>query len=145
MRKFLATSICLLFSQVFGLDPSCVRDIEENFFNPYYVSQALSLHDFSQSAWSEVNRNLKTRVGGIPALVRQKANKLSPNPFDAPYDPEEAANVLKEALYETLEQTLHDFNVTDPYEIREMFNYILEKQAPRWKACFPEEDIKQKK
>lgn len=126
----------------YSSEPACVRELEEVFFNPYYVSQALSLHDVSQSAWAEVNRVLKQKAQNVPALVREKAKAMDPNPFDVPYDPDGASKVLKEVLYGVFAETLTQFNITDPYEVKEMFAYLLERQADKWTSCFGVEDSK---
>jgi hypothetical protein len=141
MQIGVASTLLMIFPLLGWSDePSCVREIEREFFNPVFVSQALSLHDVSQSAWSEVNRVLKQKNGDIPGRVRDRAAKMNPNPFDTPFQAKEAKQVLQDVLYEILTETLASFNITDPTEIREMFNYIREQQADKFIRCFGKDD-----
>jgi hypothetical protein len=119
-------------------EPACVRQIESTFFNPVYVSQALSSHDVSQSAWSEVNRRLREEaVPQIALRVREQAAAMHPNPFDAPFQPDEASKVLQGVLYDLFAAVLREFNISNPQEIREMFDYIRQQQGGVFAACFP--------
>jgi len=136
-------SFLLSISAGWADEPSCVRELERDFFNPVFVSQALSLHDVSQSAWAEVNRVLKQQIGAIPGRVRDRAARMNPNPFDIPFQEHDAKQVLESVLYDVLAETLKQFNITDPTEVREMFNYIREQQADKFVRCFgKDEDVK---
>ena len=130
------------FLTVLAEEKACVRDIETYFFNPIYVSQALSLHDVSQSAWSQVNLKLRERNSEIPKLVMDKVSKMDPNPLRTPFDPREAAKVLEEALFEMLASVLTEFNIENPLRGGEMFNYIREQQNSRFIDCFGAEENK---
>lgn len=133
----IATPLC------FSEPPACYRKMEREFFNPDYVSQALSFHDISQSAWPEVNRVLKEHSTLIPERTRALARKQHPNPFNVPFDGEEAAKILTQVQLEVLAKTLARFNINSPYVVRQIYDYIKQQQHAQWDTCFGiEEEIK---
>ena len=143
-RLLVFLSVFFLWGAVISAEERrCVREIENTFFNSVFVSQALASHDVSQSAWSEVNRKLQARVDDLPRLVKERASSMHPNPFDSPFQPHEAAKVLQEVLYDLFASVLREFNVDNPFAVREMFNYIRQQQNRRFVDCFGiEESLK---
>jgi hypothetical protein len=138
---YLALLVILPLAVLQGEEKACIREIESTFFNPFFVSQALSLHDVSQSTWSQVNLELQKKIPSLHPLVLEKAAKMQPNPLKTPFQPHEAAQVVEEALYEVFASVLAEFNIQNAYEIREMFNYIREQQNSRFVDCFgPQEN-----
>lgn len=118
---------------------TCYRQIEQNFFNPILVSQALSLHfTFPQSSWNEVNRKLQQNASQVPRLVRERAVRMSPNPFNVPFNYHEAAELLRQALLEVLANTMAEFQVTNPSQIKAIFDYLRIRQLHQITECFGE-------
>jgi hypothetical protein len=95
----------------------------------------------SQSAWTEINRVLKQNSGVIAGRVRDRAARMNPNPFDTPFQAQDASKVLQEVLLDYFTETLRGFNIIDPTEIREMFNYIKEQQSDKFVRCFGKEEV----
>lgn len=117
--------------------PSCYRQIEQNFFNPIFVSQALSLHfTIFQSSWSEISRKVRQNATQVPRIVRERAEKMHPNPHNVPIDYYESAKLLREVLLEVLTATLVEFQITNPNQINQIFDFVREKQQPQLDACF---------
>lgn len=120
-------------------EPNCIKELARDFFNPDYVSQALSMHDVSQSAWTEVNRVLRANSSTIMTRIRARAAHFSPNPFDTPFQPHEASLVVNGVLYDVFAETLAQFNITDPIAVKEMYYYIHEQHADKFLKCFGKE------
>lgn len=116
--------------------PPCYRDLEANFFNPKLVSEALSLHSVFQSSWTLIISELQTNVKRVPELVKARAKQMERNPFEPTFQPQEAAALLRQVLFEVFSQTLADFHITNQNNINEMFQYIRERQSYRFLACF---------
>ena len=116
--------------------PPCYRDLETNFFNPALVSEALSLHSVFQSSWTLIISELQTNVKRVPDLVKARAKKMERNPFEPTFQPQEAAALLRQVLFEVFSQTLADFHITNQNNVDEMFQYIRERQSQRFLACF---------
>lgn len=119
-----------------------MQDIERHFFQPNDVSQVLAFHEVSQGAWTEINRILMANAKNVPNLVLAKAARMNPNPLNPPFQWIAASHILKEALFEVFSGTLTIFNINDPGQWQEMFDYLFEKQKTRWVACFGEENPK---
>lgn len=137
---FLALIFCSHAVQAEG--PACLAVLENSFFNPTFVSQALSLHDVSQSAWSEINRALHQNARNIPQRVKAKARAMHPNPLESPFDSKQALKVFREVLFEVLSETVAPFGITNPTEVYEMITYIQLQQQKRFSACFGDEKDK---
>jgi len=118
--------------------PSCYNSIVQNFFNPVLVNQALSMHDdIYQSSWSEISRNLKSQTTDIPRLVKERASKIHPNPFDIPFNPEVAGEVLKQVLVGILAQTLTYYQINNSSnKANDIFNYLQHLKMEQWNECF---------
>ncbi len=124
--------------------PACYRDIERSFFRPELVSQALSFQiSIPQNTWTPINTALGRNAGQVPKIVRERAAKLHPNPFDTPFDAEIAEQLLTQALVEVLAKTLVQYNITHPGVVREIFLYIQAQQIKKWTACFPKDEHKE--
>lgn len=125
---------------VFSTDvPPCYRNLEVNFFRTDLVNEALSLHGVSQSKWNLINTQLQGNVKGVPQLVKEKAKKMEPNPFDPPFQSQEAAELLRQVLLEVFSETLANFHITNQANVKEMFQYIRERQSQLLISCFGQE------
>lgn len=117
--------------------PSCFFQIEQEFFNPTYVTQAISSNRrIAQSSWSVINQQLQKNVQSIPSIVSQRAEKMHPNPLSPRFLPLEAEKLLNDVQFEVLARTLLPFQVTNPHEIRDILNYLRSKMAKKWSSCF---------
>lgn len=119
--------------------PPCYKNIEANFFRPEHVSEALSLHSVSQSNWSLINAELQQQMKRVPNMVRERADRMDPNPFGAPFQPQAAVEILRQVLLEVFSGTLALFNINNQQKIEEMFQYIRQRQGQRMLACFGQE------
>lgn len=142
--------ICILLSLISfffhgianGAIPPCYQELEKNFFRPELVSQALSFHLYiSQSSWSAINAEIKKRSKDIPRMVRERAAKMHPNPFEIPYQPEAAGAVFESVLRDVLAASLATYNVTNQVVVAQIFEYLQQKQITLWNACFVSEEI----
>lgn len=119
--------------------PPCYKNIESNFFRPELVSEALSLHSVPQSNWALINTELQHELKRVPMMVKERANKMQPNPFGTPFQPQAAVEVLRQVLFEVFSSTLTTFNITNQQKIEEMFQYIRQRQSQRMLSCFGQE------
>jgi hypothetical protein len=131
------------FSAMFAEVPPCFRDLENNFFRPNLVNEALSMHSVFQSTWTPINQQLSRNARRAPEIIRARAKQMDPNPLGTPFLPKEASWLLQQVLLEIFSETLTPFHVVSPGKIEEMFQYIREKQIQRFHACFGDDaDIK---
>lgn len=129
------------FQTVVAEVPACYHKIEETFFNPTYVTQALAMHRYIfQSTWIEINSDLQHNAKRIHDMVQKKAAKMSPNPFGPPYKPLIVAKLLEAAQIEVLAMTLSKYGVKNPSQVMDIYNYIRERQLPMWEECFGVEE-----
>lgn len=138
--NFLIFALALTAVPILSADvPPCYRDLEVNFFDPNIVNEAFSLHAISQSNWNLINTELQRNMKQVPELIRERAKQIDPNPFESPFQPEAASELLQQALLEVFSKTLSIFHITNQYNIEEMFNYIRKRQRARLTACLGEE------
>lgn len=114
----------------------CYKDIEKDFFREAFVSQALNLHTVSQSTWTPINIRLRQNARKVPELVKQRAAGMRRNPFNYPFQPEEAGEVLMQVLFEVFASTLAEFNINNASDVSQMFRYLRDRQQERLVACF---------
>ncbi len=143
--------IFLIFAnlQAYNDQPSCLQDLEVNFFNPKLVSEALSLYSVDMNIWPLVNQELKRRSSGIPSKMKQRSDKMSPSPLDYPFQPLVVGEMLRQILLEIFTSVMSDFRlssgiVTSDDSIREMFGYIRRQQKARIEACLGENAMEPK-
>lgn len=125
--------------RTFAAESQCYKEIESNFFNESLVNQALANHNISQSNWALINQTLKSNNKNIPSIVRQRAKTMSPNPFDTPFRPLEAAKILNQVQLEVFASTLATFGINSPVEVKQMFLYIRQNQSHKLVSCFGKE------
>lgn len=120
--------------------PSCYREMEINFFKPNLVNEALSLHSVPQSNWTPINQELQKNVRFVPQLVKERADRMIPNPF-VPFQPQAASALLRSVLFEVFSRTLAVFHITNQNKVDEMFQYLRERQSQLFLSCFGEEVV----
>ncbi|MBA3816896.1 MAG: hypothetical protein H0X29_10345 [Parachlamydiaceae bacterium] len=130
----IATPFC-----IFAQESGCYLNIERNFFNESVVNQALASRNISQSNWTLINQSLRAKTREIPAMVRERAKKLNPNPFDTPFRPIVAGEILKQVQFEVFVATLALFKITNLNDIQDMFIIIRKSHRANLKECFGEE------
>lgn len=139
-KILLATLLMTLnTTSVFAEAPPCYRALEVNFFNPNLVNEALSLHAVSQSNWNLINSELQKNLKIVPETVKERAKKMDSNPFNYPFQPQEASELLRQVLFEVFSKTLATFHITNQDNVEEMFQYIRERQSQRLASCFGQE------
>lgn len=133
----------LFISQGHAEPPPCYQKIERSFLNPYYITQAISLNrNIFQSSWLPITEEIKKNARNLPALVRQRAEQMKPNPFGTPFLPKQAGLVFEQVIIEILATSLAIFNIGSPNDVMIVFNYLLEQQKTEWAACFGEKKDK---
>ena len=119
--------------------PRCYAKLESSFFNPYYLTQALSLNrNIFQSSWSTINQTVQIKAQRVPQMVRDRAERMNPNPFGNPYHPKEAGELLEQVLINVLAESLALFGITNPHDVKVVFDFVLEQQRAEWIVCFGE-------
>lgn len=121
--------------------PSCVRDLELNFFPQTLVNEALSLHGISQSNWTVINYELGKRIKKVPQIVTKNAGLMIPNPIGPPYQPLILQQIVEAALLEVFKETMSLFRIYTDNQVAEMFAYIRNKQKLRLIGCFGEPQV----
>lgn len=144
MKKHFFVGILCLIASSASAEPACVRDIELNFYQTNLLNETLSSHSISQSNWVLINYELSSRVKDVPSRVRKRAEKMSPNPFDEPYQSLVVQDLVEKALLEVLRDTLLIFNITNPGYAEDMFKYIRDRQQQRFLNCFGEKPKEKK-
>ncbi len=135
------TLLTLFIHPISAKPPECYFEIERTFLNPYYVIQAFSLNRIIyQGAWNGIVGQLNTNAKRIPMMVKQRASKMNPNPFNDPFQPKEAGEVFEKVVVEVLTMTLGPYEIVSPPQIQKIFNYVREQQQNKWNACFGEEE-----
>lgn len=137
MRFFFILLIAAPFF-IFAEESACYLNIERNFFNENVVNQALASRNISQSNWVLINQALRANSTEIPKIVRERAKKLNPNPFDTPFRPIIAAQILKQVQFEVFAATLATFKINNPSDIEAMFRYIRKSHSANLEECFGE-------
>lgn len=132
----LLTSIVATAYASYNASPSCMRSLEENFFDNTTVSQALSLHRVDTGSWTPIYEDLVYYSKDIHRIIEQEAKRQNPNPLYNPFDPEKAEKLLLNALYTVFYNTLTYHQVTNVNDIQEMFSYVVEHNRPRLETCF---------
>lgn len=123
----------------FLAEPRCYQDLEVNFFREDIVSQALSLHNVAQGGWYAITQQLKERSRDIPKTIHERAARLGRNPLSYPFQAKEAAELLRQVLWEVFYTVIEQSPVIsqiNPSDIPSMFAYIRQQQAAKLKACF---------
>jgi hypothetical protein len=139
--------LCMLFIslssfvQAYDASLRCYKDLELNFFQPALVSQALSMHHVDQSSWNPILQTLKESSKKVPGMIKAKAKRYTPSPFEPLFIPEIAKQILEETLYEVFFNTIVSYNRYQQIrlngdDIRIMFMYILSKQEKKMESCF---------
>lgn len=119
--------------------PKCLREFETDFFPYDILSEALSMSFIGQSQWTLIYDELKRRNSSIIDQVKAAGRQMRPDPFENPFDPEQAEKVLMQVLFKEFNDVLVLFNVANPLTIRSAFEYIRRRQAPRLKNCLQSE------
>lgn len=136
--------VCFLnmSTAVFAFDasPRCFKELQLHFFQPAIVSQALSIHRVDQSVWTPIVQLLEEASKKVPEIIKKRAQGMNPNPLEPIFIPEVAKALLEEALFDVFSGVLISFNNYQDIringnDIRDMFNYIMEKQASRIDGC----------
>jgi hypothetical protein len=137
---------CCLFWNGSGLKaveniPPCFADLEVNFFNYTLLAQAFSMNRISQSLVSSILTDLQQRSQQVPALVRDQARALIPNPLEYPFQVPTATALLKRTLHAVFRQSIivnYALQGTNETAIGTMFEYIWFNQSQRLVQCLGE-------
>lgn len=129
----------LLFSPASQLaayaTPSCLKYVASTFYDDNSFQQAMNLHNVAQSSWDLIRTELKSRTEKVFDEMYLEGKQQESNPFDYPFQPEEAEKLFLKALFKQFNETLRKYNATSTVDIRGMFEYIKAYQKARLHAC----------
>jgi len=118
--------------------PPCFRDLQTNFFSYEVMSGAFFLYNVHQSDWQPLYQAVQSNAALVPSIVQAKAARKIPNPL-YPFQPQVAVQILLEAEFEIFAGVMRNYQSTQLYIndslIRQMFNYIRERQNDRIARC----------
>lgn len=136
MRHFL-WFVLLAPSLIWGFDdsPRCLREVEINYLDHRYLQEAFDMYRIFQSQWTQILTTLSQRVPNIPGMVRDRARKMSPDPFEHPFDGEKVKSIILDVEFEVLQEVLITNYVTDLNAINGIFNYVRSRRENYLDAC----------
>lgn len=137
MKKLIVLLLCM---HVFccAVEPQCFRELARDFFNnDQAIMQALSLHEITESSWTPIVKNLQRNSKNTISIIHQRARLMDVNPLN-PFQEKSAEQLLTVVLMESFQSVLNSYLITNPTDIREMFNYIKAHQV-LWNECFNSE------
>lgn len=142
---FTVIMICTAASLLaYNDEPACFKELKTSFFQTNLVYEALSMHNVAQNQWPVITQKLQLRSKWVPAMVKERADRMRPNPLDYPFNPLQADEILSQVLLEIFYQVLHEsWSNANPYndnDIKNMFRYIRTQQKDRLKACLTVSD-----
>lgn len=145
IKFLLELQLLLIPLSLFGWDdsPACYKRLERYFFKEIYLYEALSLHNVYQSNWKPIYNELESYMREAPNMIKERARAMDNNPLEHPFQPEAAKKLLFDTLFDIFQKVLLDWsvnaeNVINQNDIREMFEYIKNKQQDQIDLCFPE-------
>lgn len=135
---FIGVSACPLLT-AYDDSPRCLREFETNFFPYDILAEALNMSFIGQSQWTLIYDELRRRSSSIVDQVRDQGRQMRPDPFENPFDPEQAEKILLQVLFKEFDDVMRSFNVANPLTIRSAFEYIRRRQAGSLKGCLQSE------
>jgi hypothetical protein len=137
----------LFYSTTIGAIPSVVPDripcfveLETGFFSEPIVNQALSLYNVRQELWVPINQLLQQKSLGVPKRMQDRTAYMVPNPIEYPMQRGATAKILKQVLFEVLDEVIRQYHTAEiPSEIpntKLIFEYIFSRQFPAFLKCF---------
>lgn len=137
---FFVLALCFSAS-VAGLErqPPCFRELQTTFFEQNLVAEALNASRVDRALWQPIYRDLQRESSSVPRLVQTLAANRNPNPLSPIFRPEEAFEVLQQALTMTLTNVLFRYRTLN-YTINQTtvdgaFRYMWQRQFPKLRSC----------
>lgn len=121
--------------------PSCLYDLQVNFFPPSTSRQAFDMFYVFQSHWDLILTSLKYEANQVPRIMKERARALKPNPMDYPYDADKTKELLLAVEYEVFHKVFIRNYVYDLQAIRGMFDFIVDRQQNRINACLVKKKV----
>jgi hypothetical protein len=117
--------------------PNCFKKIEEEIFNQRNLDQTFSMHLYymNQGSWNILYKLLRDQTHDLHQKLRKAGNQFERNPFDHPFQPKAALNLLHDTLFIGFERVMRENNVNSAEVITSMFDEIWRKQAGRLAEC----------
>lgn len=141
MKKFLLALLLPFYLMGFNDAPSCLYDLQVNFFPPDISRQSFDMFYVFQSQWDPILTSLKYEAGQVPRIMRERARALKPNPIDYPFDADKTKELLLAVEYEVFRTVLVRNYVYDLQAIRGMFDNIVLHQQKRIDACLVKKKV----
>lgn len=119
--------------------PPCYQELQTTFFEQNLVAEALNAARVDRALWQPIYRDLQRESFAIPKLVQNFARALNPNPLTPAFIPEQAFEVLQQALAMTLRNVLFRYRTLN-YTINQTtvdgaFRYMWQRQFPKLRSC----------
>lgn len=135
MKTILLTLFLSL--SLFGYDdsPRCLYELQTHFFDPRYVKESFDLYRVFQSQWDSIIVNLRQDVQYVPRIVRDRARRLRPDPFEHPFDAEKVKELILAVEFEIFRDAMvrnYFYDVSATYG---MFDYIRSRQEKKIDHC----------
>ena len=126
---------CNQLVEAFNDEPNCYKELKTTFFQRRLLEQALSMYDVNQSQWPLIAQMLVDRSLMVPNIIKQRAQRMMPDPLEYPFNSSEAVKLLKQVLLEVFAQVMRESGIFNENVVRGMFEYVYKKQDARFEAC----------
>lgn len=144
MKKFLLTLLIPMSLMGFNDAPSCLYDLQVNFFPPDISRQSFDMFYIFQSHWDLILTSLKHEANQVPQIMRERARALKPNPMEYPFDADKTKELLLAIEYEVFHKVLIRNYVYDLQAIKGMFDNIVQHQQKRIDGCLVKKKVMQR-
>src|SRR5665647_459566 len=144
MKKFLLSLLIPMSLMGFNDAPTCLYDLQVNFFSPDISRQSFDMFYVFQSHWDPILTSLKYEANQVPRMMKDRARALKPNPMDYPFDADKTKELLLAVEYEVFHKVLIRNYVYDLQAIRGMFDNIVLHQQKRIGACLVKKKVMQR-
>lgn len=118
----------------------CFAELETSFFLEPIVNQALSLYNVRQELWIPINELLQRKSLEVPERMKVRTAYMVPNPIEYPIRRAATAKILKQVLFEILDEAIRQYPNTEtggePPNPQLIFEYIFSRQFPAFLKCF---------
>ncbi len=141
MKKFILSLLVPLSLMGFNDAPTCLYDLQVNFFPPDISRQSFDMFYVFQSHWDLILTSLKYEAHQVPMIMRERARALKPNPMDYPFDADKTKELLLAIEYEVFHKVLIRNYVYDLQAIKGMFDFIASRQQGRIDACLVKKKV----
>lgn len=113
----------------------CSNELLMAYFPKVFVNETLSKYKIPEDQWESINKELSEKDKDVLKLVKEKAEKISPDLLKDPQQRQTVVRLFKETLFDVFSQVMRAHGVTDDKQIQEMQKDIEEQKIDRFKKC----------